>query len=227
VEGIAEACLALGVPVVGGNVSFYNETMGSGIFPTPTIAMVGLIEDREWTTVQWLSREGESLVLFGKNRGELGGSEYLRYFHGLENGRPPALDLPLELRVQEACREAARARIISSAHDCSEGGLAVALAESCITGPRTLGAEISLRSDSIRPDALLFGECQSRILLSLPRENLGRLQAIADRFGIPCEEIGRVGGDRIRVTVDGRAAIDAPVKDARRAWMSALDGILA
>jgi phosphoribosylformylglycinamidine synthase II len=227
VEGIAEACLALGVPVVGGNVSFYNETMGRGIFPTPTIAMVGLIEDLDCVTVQWLAREGESLVLFGANRAELGGSEYLRHIHGLEAGRPPVLDLPLEIRVQEACREAARARIVSSAHDCSEGGLAVALAESCITGPRRLGAEISLRSDSARPDALLFGECQSRILLSLPRENRGRLEAIAERFGIPHAEIGRVGGDRIRMTVNGKKVVDTPVEEAHRAWMSALGGILA
>jgi phosphoribosylformylglycinamidine synthase len=225
IEGIVEACLAFGVPVVSGNVSFYNETFGQAIFPTPTIAMVGLLEDARDITTQWFKNPGDAIVLLGTNLGQMGASEYLRFCHGLEKGTPPVLDLALEQRVHNVCREAAKARILSSAHDCSEGGLAVAAAESCMTGPKRLGAEISLVSD-LRSDALLFGECQSRILLSLPFNNLWKLQDIASRHKVPCAEIGRVGGSRIRMAVNARIKIDTGVEEAHNAWRKALSGIL-
>jgi phosphoribosylformylglycinamidine synthase len=225
VEGIAEGCRAFETPVTGGNVSFYNETSGQGVFPTPTIAMVGLIEDLKHVTTQWFAKEGDRIVLLGENKGHIGGSEYLRYIHNLEKGRPPALDLDLEVRVQQVCREAAGLGLLTSAHDCSEGGIAVALAECCITGPQRMGAGVSLET-GLRPDTLLFGECQSRIVLSLPEGNLERLQALATKLNVPCSEIGKVGGRELSIHAGGASVIDVQVEEAHAAWKGALSPII-
>jgi len=218
VEGIAEACRALDTPVVSGNVSFYNETKGRAIFPTPVVAMVGLLEDATLFAGPFFRTQGDLIALLGEPDGELGGSEYLAAVHGVERGRPARLDWAREKAVQAACREGIVARVFRSAHDCAEGGLAVALAECCVGGPEgALGAEVSLPG-GLRPDAILFGEAPSRILLSLDPADREKAERIVRDAGAPFAVIGRVGGERLRVN----AWIDLPVAEIGAAWRGGL-----
>jgi phosphoribosylformylglycinamidine synthase II len=219
VLGIRDACTALGIPVVSGNVSFYNETEGRPIPPTPTIAMVGLLADVEHHMTPWFKGEGDVVVLLGHTREELGGSEYLNSEHGMVRGTPPWIDLGIETRVQRFCLRAIRDGLLRSAHDVSEGGLGVALAESCIMGPEAtnLGAEVEMDA-FIRPDAWLFGESQSRVLLSLRRKHLGRLRDLAAEEEIPLAVLGEVGGKRLRIG----HLVDLSVTQMREAWANAL-----
>ena len=221
VRGMAEACRALGTPVTGGNVSFYNETLGTAIFPTPIVGMVGLLDDISHATTQWFKAEGDVVFLLGETRDELGGSEYLKVVHGLTVGRPPSLDLGGEQSLQQTCLEAIRAGIVSSAHDCADGGLAVALAECCMTGPcARLGARLELPGE-LRPDALLFGESASRIVVSVRPEHAEGLRAIARGRGVPCVELGEVGGDHL--TLRGqRISIHLSVEAIHWAWSTGL-----
>src|SRR3954464_1133696 len=157
VEGVAEACRAYGTPVIGGNVSLYNESPAGVVDPTPTVAMVGLIEREEHITTQYFKAAGDVIMLLGDFGDELGGSRYLKVCHQRKEGLPPRLDIEREMAVQNALRELIRARLVQSAHDCSEGGLAVALAESCFNPQQLLGAEIDLEeARSARADQLLF-----------------------------------------------------------------------
>ena len=218
VRGIRDACLALNVPVVSGNVSFYNETEGRAIPPTPTIAMVGLLERIEHHTTQWFKNEGDVIVLLGRTREELGASEYLALAHGMIRGAPPWIDLEVEKQVQHACLAAITEGLVRSAHDVAEGGLAVALAECCISGPEPgYGAIIDLEG-AIRPDALLFGESQSRVVLSLRRRHLGRLREIAAANDVPLAVLGEVRGRRLVIN----PLIDVELDALREAWTNAL-----
>ena len=218
VNGIRDACVALGVPVVSGNVSFYNETEGHAIPPTPTIAMVGLLEHVDQHTTQWFKGEGDMIVLLGRTREELGASEYLALAHGLVRGAPPWIDLDVEKHVQRVCLSAIGEGLVRSAHDVGEGGLAVALAECCISGPGPgLGAVIELEG-AIRPDALLFGESQSRIILSLRRRHLGRVRELAAAAEVPFAVLGEVRGRRLVIS----PLIDVGLEDMQRAWATAL-----
>lgn len=219
--GIREACLKLGTPVVSGNVSFYNETSGRAIYPTPMIGMVGLIDDLSHITTQWFKEEGDVIVLVGETLEELGGSEYLAIIHGKELGEPPILDLEREKEVIDACLTAIRSGIIKSAHDCSEGGLAVALAEASISSETPFGFEVEIEP-SIRPDALLFGESQSRMILSLAEEKLPLLEAILKEKGLPYRVMGRVGGDRLRIG----DLIDLPVGEVKALWEKGLERMI-
>jgi phosphoribosylformylglycinamidine synthase len=221
VQGIRDACLALGVPVVGGNVSFYNETDGRAIPPTPTIAMVGLLEDVEHQTTQHFKSEGDVIVLLGQTREELGGSEYLATVHGMVRGAPPWIDLAAERAVQQLCLLAIREGLVRSAHDVAEGGTALALAECCMSGPVALGAVIEIQA-AIRPDAFLFGESQSRILVSLQRRHLGRLRELATSAGVALTVLGEVRGKRLVI----EPLIDVAVQDLGDAWRAALQGRL-
>ncbi|MFQ5989004.1 MAG: phosphoribosylformylglycinamidine synthase subunit PurL [Candidatus Methylomirabilales bacterium] len=220
-RGMGVACRALQTPVTGGNVSLYNETMGKAIFPTPIVGMLGILSHISHATTQAWKEAGDVVVLLGETREELGGSEYLRVCRGLLQGRPPTMDLELEHRVQRCCLEAIQAGLVRSAHDCSDGGLAVALAEGCISNPdRPIGVDVSLM-DPLRPDALLFGESQSRIILSLREADLDRLKAIATHHGVTVTPIGRTGGDRFLCR--GRAfQVDLPLARLDRAWREAL-----
>jgi phosphoribosylformylglycinamidine synthase len=221
VEGMAEACRLLEIPVTGGNVSFYNETSGQPIFPTPIVGMVGLLEDVSLRQTQWFKEAGDLIFLLGENREELGGSEYLKVAHGFEGGRPPDLDLCRERAVQDACLEAIRLGMVKSAHDCSDGGLGIALAECCITHPeREWGIEVELKED-MRPDALLFGESQSRIIISLPEGRIEHLMEIACRFGIKANLLGRVKGDRFRIK-GWKFSLDADLQKMREAYEGSL-----
>ena len=218
IRGIRDACLALNVPVVSGNVSFYNETEGRAIPPTPTIGMVGLLETIEHHTTQWFKTEGDTIVQLGRTREELGGSEYLALQHGQIRGAPPWIDLDVEKQVQRVCLKAITEGLVRSAHDIAEGGLAVALAECCMSGPASsLGAVIELEG-SIRPDALLFGESQSRIILSLRRRHLGRLRELATAVDVPLAVLGEVRGRRLVIS----PLIDLDVEEIRRMWSNAL-----
>jgi phosphoribosylformylglycinamidine synthase len=219
IEGMRDACVVLGVPVVSGNVSFYNETDGVPIFPTPTIAMVGILPRVERHVTPWFKAAGDIVVLLGRTREELGGSEYLKIVHGLVKGTPPWIDLRLERAVQHACLKAIEKGIVRSAHDVSDGGLAVALAECCIAGPyKPLGARIELR-EMMRADALLFGESQSRIVVSVKEEDLERLKQIAAQEGAPVQAIGEVGGSRLSI----QQLVQLPVEELRSIWAHGLE----
>ncbi len=218
VDGIASACRAFEIPVVSGNVSFYNETSGAGIYPTPLIGMAGLLEDAAWATTQWVKAEGDLLILLGDPGGSLGGSEYLELTQKKVAGRLHALDLSRERAVQSACLAAIEAGVVGAAHDCAEGGLAVALAEMCVAGPESLGIEIHLTGVG-RLDTLLFGEAPARIVLSVSEEGLLKLQRLLREWLIPWQVLGRIGGDRFRLDVNGRGrVIDCTVGELRDAW---------
>ena len=215
-----EACLALEIPVVSGNVSFYNETEGVSIHPTPTVAMVGLLENVERIATPWFKEEGDLVVLLGLNRDELGGSEYLKVVHEQVAGTPPAVDLALERGVQRTCRAAVEMGLLSSAHDVSEGGLAVALAEACFGDP-CIGAVIELEPEG-RPDAFLFGESHSRIVVSLEERDYGRLETLASEENVPVAVIGRVGGPgSSSATWCGRESNGSGIS-GRRPWSGVL-----
>jgi phosphoribosylformylglycinamidine synthase II len=199
VAGMGEACRAFGTPITGGNVSFYNEDPQRAVYPTPVIGMVGLIEDIRQATTQYFKSEGDTILLVGENSPEVGGSEYLKVVHKKVTGEIPRIDLDFEVRVQEFCLAAIGEGLVVSAHDTSEGGLAVALAECCLTSPNgSLGAVITLR-DKMRADFLLFGESPSRIILSAKPEVLPRLTALAREFQIPLRKIGTVGGGALKI----------------------------
>jgi phosphoribosylformylglycinamidine synthase len=218
IHGMRDACIALNVPVVSGNVSFYNETDGTPIYPTPTVGMVGLLDELECAVTPWFKSAGDLVVLLGRTREELGGSEYLKLIHGLTRGTPPWIDLKMERAVQDCCREAIEQRLLRSAHDISDGGLAVALAECSISGPeKPLGVRIE-RHEMIRGDALLFSESQSRIVVSLAEKNLGELKEVAARRGVPLQVIGSVGGNRFTI----QQLVGLPVEELRAAWAGGL-----
>ena len=218
IQGMRDACLALRVPVVSGNVSFYNETDGIPIYPTPTIGMVGLLPKIDRVITPWFKAAGDIVVLLGRTREELGGSEYLKFIHNTVKGTPPWIDLKLEQAIQNCCIEAIDRGILRSAHDLSDGGLAVALAECCIGGPdKPLGVRIEMR-EMIRGDALLFSESQSRILVSMQEKDLSQLQEIASGHGVPLQVIGAVGGSRFSI----QPILQLPVDDLQMIWSSAL-----
>ncbi|MCS7186760.1 MAG: phosphoribosylformylglycinamidine synthase subunit PurL, partial [Armatimonadota bacterium] len=226
VKGIADACRELGVPVVSGNVSFYNESEISVIHPSPLIGMVGVLEDVNRHATMAFKDEGDAVVLLGICRDELGGSEYLRWRFGLEVGEPPKLDWRLEKAVQEVCREGIKRGLIKSAHDCSEGGLAVCLAECCIAGE--VGAIIDLPINaweiegSERFSALLFGESASRIVVTVSPSDLADLQAIAKEHNCPMFVIGKVGGSKLMFAFAGKELINEEVSNLKAVWSTAL-----
>jgi phosphoribosylformylglycinamidine synthase len=218
IQGMRDACIALNVPVVSGNVSFYNETDGVPIYPTPTIGMVGVLADVQRTVTPWFKAGGDLVILLGRTREELGGSEYLKTVHGMVKGTPPWIDLKLEQAVHQCCIEAIEQGIIRSAHDVSVGGLAVALAKCCVSGPeKALGVRIEMR-EMIRADALLFSESQSRIIVSVAEKEVAQLQEIASRHNVPMQAIGSVGGNRFVI----QPLLQLPVEELRSAWSSGL-----
>ncbi|HUD73175.1 MAG TPA: phosphoribosylformylglycinamidine synthase subunit PurL [Dongiaceae bacterium] len=226
IDGIADACRAFEAPIVGGNVSFYNETEGRAIPPTPMIAMVGLLDDVRSAMTQWFRREGDVVLLLGEPGGSLAASEYLAVAHDLEAGRPAPVNLKAERALHDAVRAAREAGLILSAHDCSEGGLAVALAECCITAPAgAIGARIALDPGG-RLDALLFGEAPSRIIVSAPTENRARLETLLRGMDVPHRLLGEAGGERLKITVGKSAAVDLEVAGLRAAWKTALQNLL-
>ncbi len=193
VAGMGEACRAFGTPVTGGNVSFYNESPTASVFPTPVIGMLGVVDDLSHVTTAPFKSAGDRIILLGKTRGHIGGSEYLAAVHGVTAGDAPGLDIQQELAVQRTVLEAIKEGIICSAHDCSEGGLAIALVECCIASKeRLLGARIDTGPQEMRKDFLLFGEDQSRIIVTVNPQDKKRLADIASTHGVPAADIGEV-----------------------------------
>jgi phosphoribosylformylglycinamidine synthase len=222
VEGISEACRMFDTPVISGNVSFYNESPLGAVDPTPTIGMVGLIEDFDRYYTQWFEAEGDLICLLGENREELGGSEYLALIHNLKEGVPPELDLDLERRVHSAVLKAIQAGLINSAHDCAEGGLAIALAECCVSNPKKiLGARINTVTQ-MRPDVLLFGESQSRILVSCNPRNLSQIEEVAKAENAPFEVLGRVEGEGLLIDVNDKRVVALGLEQIEQRWAGAI-----
>jgi phosphoribosylformylglycinamidine synthase len=220
IAGLAAACNILETPVISGNVSFYNETETGAIFPTPIVGMVGVIEDISKVTGSFFISEGDVILLLGENTHELGGSEYLRMLTGKTIGECPAIDLEREKGVQRLCLEAIGRSLLNSAHDCSEGGLAVALSECCFG--KGLGAKIEL-NDTLPIDALLFGEAQSRIVVSLEESKLDSLLELAGEFGVPAQVLGRVDRSELKIDVCGREVLSAPVGELEARWRGAIE----
>jgi phosphoribosylformylglycinamidine synthase len=226
VEGLGAACRALGIPITGGNVSLYNETDGRGVLPTPVLGVVGLIENADAVVRRAFRESGDAVVLLGESRDELGGSEYLAVMHGALAGKPPALDLAREAALQRLLVEGAAKGLIRSAHDCSEGGLAVTVAESCFDSAHGVEADIggvTAPAAGFDEIATLFAESASRVVVSVEREKLAELLALAAASGVPAARIGTVGGDRIRLSIDGRVVIDEPRAEAEGLWSGAIE----
>ena len=232
IEGMKDACEALNVPIVSGNVSFYNETNDLSIYPTPMIGMVGLIEQADLAVTQWFKQAGDVIILLGTTREDLGGTEYLKILHHREQGSPPFLSLETEQAVQACTVALIRLGLVQSAHDCSDGGLAVALAESCISAPSgRLGAVVQLPLGRLRRDALFFGESQSRVILSVKPDEAERVLQTAREMGVAASKIGTVGGDRCVVTLDDvpsgpGAKIDVDLDSLFDRWAHALERAL-
>ncbi|MCX8052968.1 MAG: phosphoribosylformylglycinamidine synthase subunit PurL [Armatimonadetes bacterium] len=245
VEGMADACEFFEAPVVSGNVSFYNETPEMAVYPTPVVGMLGLIDDVDKRCTSGFKDEGDVIVLVSgwraneashqtysdkprrsEHREEspcdiesLGGSEYLNTIHGLAVGRPPILDIDREKRVHQAVLRAIDRRLLKSAHDCSDGGLAVAIAEGCILG--NVGASISLLANCA-PSAALFSETQSRIVVSLPAAKLGEMMEIIDDLQVEMTVLGKVGGDTLQVSVNDVPVINVKISEIESIWRGAI-----
>jgi phosphoribosylformylglycinamidine synthase len=209
-------------------VSLYNETDGKAIYPTPTIGVVGLLEHADRVIGRRFRETGDAIVLLGRGSGELGGSEFLKVTLDMVRGLPPAIDLAAERALQDLIVELASERLVRSAHDASDGGLAVALAECCFeTGG--IGADGALAGTPVAGDAALnqaaalFGESASRILLSTAPDNVTAILERAAAAKVPARIVGQTGGNRLRVAVDGQVVIDYAVDDAERAWTSAIE----
>jgi phosphoribosylformylglycinamidine (FGAM) synthase-like enzyme len=229
IDGMAEACRAFDTPVISGNVSFYNETEGRGILPTPVIGMVGLLEDVRRIIQPGFKLEGDLIALLGATGDDLSISEYAATIKGrttgemLRTGRLPSLDLKLEQAVQSTCMQAAEETLLRSAHDCSDGGLGVALAESCFStlNRPSVGATVDL-SATLHAAAELFAETPSRIIVSFDASARARLEEIAAQFNCPLAVIGRVGGPDLRITIDAQPAISQNVRELETHWRTAL-----
>jgi phosphoribosylformylglycinamidine synthase len=234
IDGMTEACKAFETPVVSGNVSFYNETEGKKILPTPVIGMVGLIDDTHKIITQGFKDEGDIIALLGGTRTLLSASdglsvsEYAQTVLGLStdeivaNGRLPELDLELEKQVQQTVLKLADAQLIKSAHDCSDGGLAVAIAECCFSslGRKSIGATIELDLNGPSTEALLFGETPSRIVISFAAVDLESVrEAVGD---CPFQMIGNVDGEELTVTIAGSHVISSAIAELELIWKSSL-----
>ncbi|MBI3265188.1 MAG: phosphoribosylformylglycinamidine synthase subunit PurL [Acidobacteria bacterium] len=236
IDGIAEACRALEIPITGGNVSLYNETEGRAVYPTPVLGVVGLLDDARQVLTRSFRRGGARIVLLGRDQGELGGTEYLKSLHGRVQGVPPELDLDAERALQRLLVDAARRGLIESAHDCSDGGFAVALAECCFDAGG-LGAEVTVPltvrgSSELSVLATLFGESASRVVVSVPDDaRLTDLVGLAHSLDVAVGIIGRTGGSRIKIAIGSETAadvfVDLAVTEAEQIWNSALERMLA
>ncbi len=230
VRGIGEACRAFGVPITGGNVSLYNETDGNAIYPTPVLGIVGLIEDASRVVGQAFTSDGLKIVLIGETRAELGGSEYLQRVHGEVRGTPPAVNLSHERALHELLPALVQGGLVASAHDCAEGGLAVALAE-CTFGEPGVGATVELSGVTGPPGvpvphATLFSESAGRVLLGVAAEHVDAVLERAAAAGVVAHVIGTTGGETLSVRIDGEPALSAPVAELQSVWAHALEEAL-
>ncbi|MFN0158870.1 MAG: phosphoribosylformylglycinamidine synthase subunit PurL [Bacteroidota bacterium] len=221
VAGIAEACKILDTPVTGGNVSFYNESPSGAVYPTPVIGMLGLIDDLKNVTTSAFKDEGDVILLLGDTLGHLGGSEYLSVIHGIVAGDAPPIDLIAEKNLQQAVLHLIQAGVVKSAHDCSEGGLAVAIAECCFTGPSPIGATIKTIPLG-RRDAVLFSEDQSRIVITSNLRDIPYVRGVLAGRGIRYSEMGVVGGTSLSLSED----VNVSVGTIKEAYTAEIQGHL-
>jgi phosphoribosylformylglycinamidine synthase len=234
VRGLADGCRAFNAPVTGGNCSLYNQSPTGPIDPTPTVAVVGLIEKPEHVTTQWFKNEGDAIILLGEQVDTadplqgLGGSAYLQVTRGKKTGSPPRCSLDKEKDLQLGLRALIHSGVVKSAHDCSDGGLGVALAECCISQlvaretPRLIGAEVDLTAaKDVRLDALLFGETQARVVISVSALNVGKVLAQAKILGIPAIQIGKVGGSALQIKAGGQT-LTAETAELHDLWWNAI-----
>ncbi|CAN5593099.1 phosphoribosylformylglycinamidine synthase subunit PurL [soil metagenome] len=224
VEGVAETCREFGTPVIGGNVSLYNESPAGVVDPTPTVAMVGLIKEEAHITTQFFKTAGDAIILVGEVGADLGASRFLKVCHRRKEGLPPRLDVAREIAVQSVVRDLIHAGVVESAHDCSEGGIAVALAESCFSPAGLLGAQVELTGDA-RVDQRLFNEAQSRIVISVAAARSGEVEQRLAGAGIPFANLGTVGGDELAVRVHG-ADLRWSLPQLYDRWFNAIDRAL-
>lgn len=219
VDGMAEACRVLETPVIGGNVSLYNENAKGAIYPTPVVGMVGLIHDTDHITTQGFKAEGDAIYVLGDTRAELGGSEFQAIMHGVSEGRPPELNLDTEKKLLGGVLKAIQSGLVQSAHDVSEGGLAAALAESCISG--SVGASVQWSTD-LRNDVALFSESQSRIVLSVSPDHKNALEKLLQEADVPFTALGVVGGNKLSININGASALEESVEALKSVWEDAI-----
>ena len=232
IDGITKACEELEIPITGGNVSFYNETLGEGIYPTPVLGIVGLLEDVRKAVWPDFREPGRAIVLLRAAEpgdatdaeSEFGSSEYAKEILGAVWGYPPALELGKEAALQKALLEMAQIEILDSAHDCSEGGIAVALGESGFA--KGIGMSLDLTSRGLPPEFALFGEDASRVVISCDRDKLGAIQQVAVKYGIAAELVGETVPERMEIRLDGRVVVSVPVSELREAYEGALERAL-
>jgi phosphoribosylformylglycinamidine synthase subunit PurL len=232
IDGITKACEELEIPITGGNVSFYNETLGEGIYPTPVLGVVGILEDVHKVAKMPFSATGRTIVLLrGSEAGditdaesEFGSSEYAKEILGALWGYPPEIDLEKEAELQKAVIELIQQGLVDSAHDCSDGGLAVALAEKAF--PKGVGARVGLASNGLPAEFALFGEDASRIVISCDPGHVARIKDVAQRHGVSADAIGETVPENVEISLDGRIVVLAPVAELSKAYESALESFL-
>jgi len=232
IDGITKACEELEIPITGGNVSFYNETLGEGIYPTPVLGVVGILEDVHKCAKIHFTEPGRTIVLLrGGEPGditdaetEFGSSEYAKEILGSLWGYPPELDLEKEAGLQQAVIELIQNQLVDSAHDCSEGGLAAALAEKAF--PKGVGARVSLASGGLFAEFVLFGEDSSRILISCDPANLSRIKEVAGKHGVSAVQVGETIPEKLEISLDGRTVVSSAISELSQAYESALQSAL-
>jgi phosphoribosylformylglycinamidine synthase II len=232
IDGITKACEELDTPITGGNVSFYNETLGEGIYPTPVIGVVGILEDVHKAAKMHFARAGQKIVLLRANapgdavdaESEFGSSEYAKEILGAVWGYPPALDLEREATLQRALLAIIQAGLAESAHDCADGGLAVALIEAAL--PAGVGLSVKLRKRQLTGEFQLFAEDASRVVISCDPSHLARIQQVAEEYGVSADVLGETGGERVEIAIGDDVAISASIVELRQAYEGALEKAL-
>ncbi|MBI1750055.1 MAG: phosphoribosylformylglycinamidine synthase II, partial [Acidobacteria bacterium] len=232
IDGMTRACEELEVPITGGNVSFYNETLGEGIYPTPVVGVVGILEDVHQAAKMHFAQPGHKIILLRANEpgdavdveSEFGSSEYAKEILGAVWGYPPELDLEKEATLQRALVAMIQQGLVESAHDCADGGLAVALVESAL--PSGVGLSVALPGQQLPPEFLLFGEDASRVVLSCDPGDLPRIQQVAVEYGLFADVLGETKSDRVEITLGGKVMVSATVAELREAYESALEKAL-
>ncbi len=232
IDGITKACEELEIPITGGNVSFYNETLGEGIYPTPVLGVVGILEDVHKAAKMHFGASGRTIVLLRAGEAaditdaesEFGSSEYAKEILGTLWGYPPELDLEKEVGLQKAIIELVQQGLVDSVHDCADGGLAVALAEKAF--PKGMGARVNLASDGVFAEFALFGEDASRIVISCDPGNVARIKEVAEKHGSAAEIVGETISERLEISLDGKLVISAPISELSDSYESALESAL-
>jgi phosphoribosylformylglycinamidine (FGAM) synthase-like enzyme len=232
IDGITKACEELEIPITGGNVSFYNETLGEGIYPTPVLGVVGILEDVHKTAKMPFAAPGRTIVLLRAGESgditdaesEFGSSEYAKEILDSLWGYPPELDLEKEAALQKSVVELIQQRLLDSVHDCSEGGIAVALAEKAF--PNGIGARVNLASGGLFAEFSLFGEDASRIVVSCDPANFARIKQVAAKHGVSADTIGETIPERLEISIDGKIVVSGTVAELSQAYGSALESTL-